>query len=241
MILLGVNIDHVATLRQARGTRYPSPVEAALVAETAGADLITLHLREDRRHIQDADVVAMRQVVKTRVNLEMAMTEEMLANALAVKPEDVCLVPEKREEVTTEGGLDAIGHFDDVRRYTRSLLDAGIRVSIFIDPERAQIQRAWDAGARVVELHTGAYADAHDAAARDGELARIRDAAAFAAELGMVVNAGHGLNYHNVQPIAAIPQIAELNIGHAIVAQALFVGFAEAVKEMKALMVAARG
>lgn len=241
MILLGVNIDHVATLRQARGTRYPSPVEAALVAETAGADLITLHLREDRRHIQDADVVAMRQVVKTRVNLEMAMTEEMLANALAVKPEDVCLVPEKREEVTTEGGLDAIGHFDDVRRYTRSLLDAGIRVSIFIDPERAQIQRAWDAGARVVELHTGAYADAHDAAARDAELARIRDAAAFAAELGMVVNAGHGLNYHNVQPIAAIPQIAELNIGHAIVAQALFVGFAEAVKEMKALMVAARG
>ncbi|KMN33122.1 pyridoxine 5'-phosphate synthase [Chromobacterium sp. LK1] len=241
MILLGVNIDHVATLRQARGTRYPSPVEAALVAETAGADLITLHLREDRRHIQDADVVAMRQVVKTRVNLEMAMTEEMLANALAVKPEDVCLVPEKREEVTTEGGLDAIGHFDDVRRYTRSLLDAGIRVSIFIDPERAQIQRAWDAGARVVELHTGAYADAHDAAAREAELARIRDAAAFAAELGMVVNAGHGLNYHNVQPIAAIPQIAELNIGHAIVAQALFVGFAEAVKEMKALMVAARG
>ena len=231
MILLGVNIDHVATLRQARGTRYPSPVEAALVAETAGADLITLHLREDRRHIQDADVVAMRQVVKTRVNLEMAMTEEMLANALAVKPEDVCLVPEKREEVTTEGGLDAIGHFDDVRRYTRSLLDAGIRVSIFIDPERAQIQRAWDAGARVVELHTGAYADAHDAAAREAELARIRDAAAFAAELGMVVNAGHGLNYHNVQPIAAIPQIAELNIGHAIVAQALFVGFAEAVKK----------
>ncbi|OQS44509.1 pyridoxine 5'-phosphate synthase [Chromobacterium haemolyticum] len=241
MILLGVNIDHVATLRQARGTRYPSPVEAALVAETAGADLITLHLREDRRHIQDADVVAMRQVVKTRVNLEMAMTEEMLAYALAVKPEDVCLVPEKREEVTTEGGLDAIGHFDDVRCYTRSLLDAGIRVSIFIDPERAQIQRAMGAGARVVELHTGAYADAHDAAARDAELARIRDAAAFAAELGMVVNAGHGLNYHNVQPIAAIPQIAELNIGHAIVAQALFVGFAAAVKEMKALMVAARG
>ncbi|NHR07084.1 pyridoxine 5'-phosphate synthase [Chromobacterium haemolyticum] len=241
MILLGVNIDHVATLRQARGTRYPSPVEAALVAETAGADLITLHLREDRRHIQDADVVAMRQTVKTRVNLEMAMTEEMLANALAVKPEDVCLVPEKREEVTTEGGLDAIGHFADVSRYTRSLLDAGIRVSIFIDPDRAQIQRAWDAGARVVELHTGAYADAHDAAARDAELARIRDAAVFAAELGMVVNAGHGLNYHNVQPIAAIPQIAELNIGHAIVAQALFVGFAEAVKEMKALMAAARG
>lgn len=241
MILLGVNIDHVATLRQARGTRYPSPVEAALVAETAGADLITLHLREDRRHIQDADVVAMRQTVKTRVNLEMAMTEEMLANALAVKPEDVCLVPEKREEVTTEGGLDAIGHFADVSRYTRSLQEAGIRVSIFIDPDRAQIQRAWDAGARVVELHTGAYADAHDAAARDAELARIRDAAVFAAELGMVVNAGHGLNYHNVQPIAAIPQIAELNIGHAIVAQALFVGFSEAVKEMKALMAAARG
>ncbi len=240
MILLGVNIDHVATLRQARGTRYPSPVEAALVAETAGADLITLHLREDRRHIQDADVVAMRQTIKTRMNLEMAMTPEMLANALAVKPEDVCLVPEKREEVTTEGGLDVLTHFDDVRRYTQALNEAGIRVSIFIDPDAAQIRKAHEAGARVIELHTGAYADAVHAAERDKELARIRDAAAFGAGLGMVVNAGHGLNYHNVKPVAAIPEIAELNIGHAIVGHALFVGFSEAVREMKALMVEGR-
>ncbi|PXX48230.1 MULTISPECIES: pyridoxine 5'-phosphate synthase [Aquitalea] len=240
MILLGVNIDHVATLRQARGTRYPSPIEAALVAETAGADLITLHLREDRRHIQDADVVAMRQVIKTRMNLEMAMTPEMLANALAVAPEDVCLVPEKREEVTTEGGLDVLGHYADVCHYTETLQQAGIRVSIFIDPDRAQISKAYEAGARVIELHTGAYADAIHAAEREAELARIRGAAAFAAELGMVVNAGHGLNYHNVKPIAAIPQITELNIGHAIIGQAVFVGLDRAVRDMKALMQQAR-
>ncbi|OHX14766.1 pyridoxine 5'-phosphate synthase [Chromobacterium sphagni] len=240
MILLGVNIDHVATLREARGTRYPSPVEAALVAESSGADLITLHLREDRRHIQDSDVKAMRPVLKTRMNLEMAMTPEMLAHALQVAPEDVCLVPEKREEVTTEGGLDVIGHFDEVRHYTGKLSEAGARVSIFIDPDRAQIQKAFEAGARVIELHTGAYADAPHAALREAELARIRDAAEFGARLGMVVNAGHGLNYHNVKPIAAIAQIAELNIGHAIVAHALFVGFPQAVREMKALMIEGR-
>ncbi|WP_024302340.1 pyridoxine 5'-phosphate synthase [Pseudogulbenkiania sp. MAI-1] len=240
MILLGVNIDHVATLRQARGTRYPSPVEAALVAETAGADLITLHLREDRRHIQDADVVAMRQVIKTRMNLEMALTEEMLANALAVKPDDVCLVPEKREEITTEGGLDVIRHFDQVRDYTQALTEAGIRVSLFIDPDNQQIEAARDAGARVIELHTGAYADAVHQAERERELARVREAAVFAAHLGFVVNAGHGLSYHNVKPVAAIAEIAELNIGHAIVSQALFVGFPEAVRSMKALMIEGR-
>lgn len=240
MILLGINIDHVATLRQARGTRYPSPIEAALVAETAGADLITLHLREDRRHIQDADVVAMKQVIKTRMNLEMALTEEMLENALKVMPEDVCLVPEKREEVTTEGGLDVIRYFDEVKRFTQILSDAGIRVSLFIDADRAQIEAAFDAGARVIELHTGAYADAHSAEVRQAELTRIREAAVYAAHLGFTVNAGHGLSYHNVKPVAAIREIAELNIGHAIVSQALFVGFATAVQEMKALMREAR-
>lgn len=241
MILLGVNIDHVATLRQARGTRFPSPIEAALVAESSGADLITLHLREDRRHIQDHDVDAMRATIKTRMNLEMALTDEMLANALRVKPEDVCLVPEKREEVTTEGGLDVIRYFDQVREFTRLMTEAGIRVSIFIDPDREQIQAAWDAGARVIELHTGAYAHAdfkHEEQA--AELARIRDAAVFGAHLGMVVNAGHGLNYHNVKPIAAIQEIAELNIGHALVSHALMVGFANAVREMKALMIEGR-
>ncbi|MCP9760357.1 pyridoxine 5'-phosphate synthase [Aquitalea sp. S1-19] len=239
-MLLGINIDHVATLRQARGTRYPSPIEAALVAETAGADLITLHLREDRRHIQDADVVAMKQVIKTRMNLEMALTEEMLENALKVMPEDVCLVPEKREEVTTEGGLDVIRYFDEVKRFTQILSDAGIRVSLFIDADRAQIEAAFDAGARVIELHTGAYADAHSAEVRQAELTRIREAAVYAAHLGFTVNAGHGLSYHNVKPVAAIREIAELNIGHAIVSQALFVGFAAAVQEMKALMREAR-
>ncbi|CUA86292.1 MULTISPECIES: pyridoxine 5'-phosphate synthase [Gulbenkiania] len=240
MILLGVNIDHVATLRQARGTRYPSPVEAALVAETAGADLITLHLREDRRHIQDADVFAMRQVIKTRMNLEMALTEEMLENALRVRPDDVCLVPEKREEVTTEGGLDVIRYFDQVRDFTRILQQAGIRVSLFIDADRQQIEAGRDAGAGVIELHTGAYADAPHAGEQGRELARIREAAVFASHLGFVVNAGHGLNYHNVKPVAAIAEITELNIGHAIVAQALFTGFEGAVREMKALMLEGR-
>lgn len=236
MILLGVNIDHVATLRQARGTRYPSPIEAALVAESAGADLITLHLREDRRHIQDEDVRMMKQVIKTRMNLEMALTQEMLDNALVVMPEDVCLVPEKREEITTEGGLDVLRYFDSVRDFTKALTDAGIRVSIFIDPDTRQIEAARDAGAGVIELHTGRYADAEHPAARESELDRIREAAEFGAQLGLVVNAGHGLSYHNVKPIAAIPEITELNIGHAIVSHALFVGFPEAVRQMRALM-----
>ncbi len=240
MILLGVNIDHVATLRNARGTRYPSPIEAALVAETAGADLITLHLREDRRHIRDADVIAMKSVIKTRMNLEMALTDEMLANALAVKPDDVCLVPEKREEITTEGGLDVIRYFDRVRDFTRALRAAGIRVSLFIDPDRRQIQAASDAGATVIELHTGAYADAESHEAQQAELERVRDAAAFGDSIGLIVNAGHGLSYHNVKPVAAIPEIRELNIGHAIVSQALFTGFADAVRDMKALMIDAR-
>jgi len=240
MIELGVNIDHVATLRQARGTRYPSPVQAALIAETAGADAITLHLREDRRHIQDTDVVLLRDLLTTRMNLESAVTEEMLAFALRVKPHDVCLVPEKRLELTTEGGLDVAGQLDRVTRACDRLSAAGIRVSLFIDPERTQVEAARQAGAPVVEIHTGTYADAQAASAVETELERVRDAAAYASGIGLKVNAGHGLHYHNVHAIAAIPQIAELNIGHAIVAHALFVGFAEAVREMKALMQQAR-
>jgi pyridoxine 5-phosphate synthase len=240
MIELGVNIDHVATLRQARGTRYPSPAQAALIAESAGADVITLHLREDRRHIQDADVVLLRDLIATRMNLESAVTEEMLAFALRIKPHDVCLVPEKRSELTTEGGLDVAGQLDRVTRACNRLNAAGIRVSLFIDPERTQIEAARQAGAPVIEIHTGAYADAHAASEVETELERIRDAAAYASDIGLKVNAGHGLHYHNVRAVAAIPQIAELNIGHAIVAHALFVGFAEAVREMKALMQQAR-
>jgi len=240
MIELGVNIDHVATLRQARGTRYPSPVQAALIAETAGADAITLHLREDRRHIQDTDVVLLRDLLTTRMNLESAVTEEMLAFALRVKPHDVCLVPEKRLELTTEGGLDVAGQLDRVTRACDRLSAAGIRVSLFIDPERTQVEAARQAGAPVVEIHTGTYADARAASAVETELERVRDAAAYASVIGLKVNAGHGLHYHNVHAIAAIPQITELNIGHAIVAHALFVGFAEAVREMKALMQQAR-
>ena len=240
MIELGVNIDHVATLRQARGTRYPSPVQAALIAETAGADAITLHLREDRRHIQDTDVVLLRELLATRMNLESAVTEEMLAFALRVKPHDVCLVPEKRLELTTEGGLDVAGQLDRVTRACDRLSAAGIRVSLFIDPERTQVEAARRAGAPVVEIHTGTYADAQAASAVETELERVRDAAAYASGIGLKVNAGHGLHYHNVHAIAAIPQITELNIGHAIVAHALFVGFAEAVREMKALMQQAR-
>ena len=209
-MLLGVNIDHVATLRNARGAPYPSPLEAALVAETHGADLITLHLREDRRHIRDADVSAIRQAVKTRLNLEMAMTEEMLQNALAVAPQDVCIVPEKREEITTEGGLDVLAQQEKVRRYTGTLQQAGIRVSLFVAPDAAQIQAARDAGARVVELHTGAYADAATPEARAAELEKIRTAAALAERLGITVNAGHGLTIQNVAPIARIPQIVGL-------------------------------
>lgn len=238
-IYLGVNIDHIATLRQARKTRYPSLVEAALMAETAGADSITLHLREDRRHIQDADVAILRQVLKTKMNLEMAVTEEMLGIACATQPQDVCLVPEKREELTTEGGLDVLGQLPKIQSACSRLGGAGIRVSLFIDPETAQLDAAREAGAPVVEIHTGAYADAITDAARIVEFERIRKAVAYGQGIGLTVNAGHGLTYHNVQPIAALPGIHELNIGHAIVAQALFVGWKEAVSDMKRLMVEA--
>ena len=239
MIELGVNIDHIATLRQVRVTRYPSPLQAALIAETAGADAITLHLREDRRHIQDVDVELLRQALTTRMNLETAISDEMLGIALRVRPHDVCLVPERRAELTTEGGLDVTGHFERVRNACTALRDAGIRVSLFIAPDAEQIEAAHAAGAPVVEIHTGAYAEA-DADQAEAELARIRESARRAAGRGLKVNAGHGLHYHNVQPIAAIPELAELNIGHAIVAHALFVGLEQAVREMKALMREAR-
>jgi pyridoxine 5-phosphate synthase len=238
--LLGVNIDHVATLRQARGTRYPSPVEAALAAEAAGADYITLHLREDRRHIQDKDVEDLRRLLKTRMNLEAAVTPEMIAFARRVKPHDVCLVPEKRAELTTEGGLDVTGNLGRIQRACQDLGGAGIRVSLFIDADFNQIDAALEAGAPLVELHTGCYAEAEAGEGRDRELGKIRAAASYASGKGLHVNAGHGLNYDNVQPIVAIPQIRELNIGHAIVAHAVFVGLAQAVHEMKALMNSAR-
>lgn len=239
MIHLGVNIDHVATLRQQRGTRYPSPVQAALMAESAGADSITLHLREDRRHIQDQDVEILRPALQTRMNLEMAVTDEMIGIALRLKPQDVCLVPEKREERTTEGGLDVVAHFERIKQACSALAAAGIRVSLFIAPEKAQIDAAKAAGAPVVEIHTGHFADAELDAEQEAEFVRIRQAVEHGVALGLRVNAGHGLHYHNVQKIAAIPGIYELNIGHAIVAQALFVGWERAVAEMKALMVAA--
>ena len=232
-MLLGVNIDHVATLRNARGTRYPSPLEAALVAETHGADLITLHLREDRRHIKDADVFAIKQAIRTRMNLEMALTTEMLDNALQVQPEDVCIVPEKRQEVTTEGGLDVLAQQQTVAEFTQRLNTAGIRVSLFIDADEQQIKAARDVGAQAIELHTGAYADATSHAARQNELLRLEEAAYFASELGLVVNAGHGLTIHNVAPVARILPIRELNIGHALIAQAMFLGLPEAIRQMK--------
>ncbi|MDR2874346.1 MAG: pyridoxine 5'-phosphate synthase [Methylobacillus sp.] len=238
-IKLGVNIDHVATLRQARGTSYPSVAQAALQAEQSGADLITLHLREDRRHIQDADVHMLRGILQTRMNLEMAVTDEMIAIALQVKPQDVCLVPERREELTTEGGLDVVRHFDKVKNACEQLGAAGIRVSLFINADPAQLDASKAAGAPVVELHTGGYADAEDERARADELHRVQNAVAHGVALGLHVNAGHGLHYHNVCQIAAIPGVEELNIGHAIVAHALFVGWGEAVREMKNLMVAA--
>jgi len=241
MIKLGVNIDHVATLRQQRGTRYPSPVQAALAAEFAGADLITLHLREDRRHIHDQDVEILRPILQTRMNLEMAITDEMIAIARRIKPHDACLVPEKRAELTTEGGLDVVGHFESVRDACAMLGGAGIRVSLFIDADKVQLAASRDAGAPVVEIHTGRFADAETEAERAQELERIREAVAYGLQIGLQVNAGHGLHYHNVQDIAAIPGIGELNIGHAIVAHALFVGWENAVREMKALMVAAAG
>ena len=226
-MLLGVNIDHVATLRNARGTRYPSPLEAALVAETHGADLITLHLREDRRHIKDADVFAIKQAIRTR------MTTEMLDNALQVQPEDVCIVPEKRQEVTTEGGLDVLAQQQTVAEFTQRLNAAGIRVSLFIDADEQQIKAARDVGAQAIELHTGAYADATSHTVRQNELLRLEEAAYFASELGLVVNAGHGLTIHNVAPVARILPIRELNIGHALIAQAMFLGLPEAIRQMK--------
>jgi len=240
MTLLGVNIDHVATLRQARGTRYPSPIEAALVAESAGADYITLHLREDRRHIQDKDVMVLREALKTRMNLESAVTDAMIAFAVRIRPHDVCLVPEKRVELTTEGGLDVRNNVQRVRDAVRQLTAAGIRVSLFIDADRAQIDAAHETGAPVIELHTGRYADADTLGNQSVELEKIRVAAHYAAGKGLYVNAGHGLDYHNVQAIAAITEIRELNIGHAIVAHAVMVGFAAAVREMKQLIGRAR-
>lgn len=240
MIELGVNIDHVATLRQARGTTYPDPVEAALIAESAGADAITLHLREDRRHIQDRDVEILRDRLTTRMNLESAVTDEMIGIALRIKPHDICLVPERREELTTEGGLDVVKHFDQVQCACRKLAQAGIRVSLFINADPLQIDAAARASAPVIEIHTGGYADAHTSQAQAEQFAAIQKAVDLGIALGLKVNAGHGLHYGNVQAIAAIPGISELNIGHAIVARAIFTGFKQAVQEMKQLMLAAR-
>jgi pyridoxine 5-phosphate synthase len=236
---LGINIDHVATLRNARGTTYPDPLRAARLAEEAGADLITLHLREDRRHIKDADLMALRPLIKTRMNLECAVTPEMINIACQVKPHDVCLVPEKREEVTTEGGLDVLGHYAAVEAAIKQLKSAGIRVSLFIDPDEKQIQAARDVGATVVELHTGRYADV-SGKEQIKELERLKKAAQYAVSVGLRVNAGHGLHEGNVMPIAAISDLSELNIGHAIVAEALFKGWQNAIMDMKALMVKGR-
>ena len=236
---LGINIDHVATLRNARGTAYPDPIKAAQLAEEAGADLITLHLREDRRHIKDTDLLVLRPLIKTRMNLECAVTPEMINIACKVKPHDVCLVPEKREEVTTEGGLDIVRYFEAVKAATKQLQEAGIRVSLFIDPEEKQIQAAKDVGATVVELHTGRYADL-SGADQMTELERIRKAAQFGKSIGLRVNAGHGLHEGNVTPVAAIAELSELNIGHAIVAEALFKGWQKAITDMKALMIQGR-
>ena len=238
-ILLGVNVDHVATLRQARGTRYPDPVQAAFVAEAAGADLITIHLREDRRHIQERDVEILRSTLDTRMNLEMAVTEDMLAFAERLLPEDVCLVPERREELTTEGGLDVAGQPARIREACARLAAAGVRTSLFIDPDPVQIDAAAEAGAPVIEIHTGRFAEERGRV-RDEELARIRTAADWGAERGLVVNAGHGLGYHNVSDIARIEPIRELNIGHAIISRAVFSGLDRAVRDMRSLMDAAR-
>ncbi len=238
-IFLGVNIDHVATLRQARGTTYPRPAEAAYVAEHAGADSITVHLREDRRHIQDYDLEQINEVLSTHMNLEMAVTDEMVAIATRIRPADVCLVPEKREELTTEGGLDVAGQVGKVRAACEAMAAAGIRVSLFIDPEHTQLDAALAAGAPVVELHTGRYADT-DGDEQAQELERLVDAARYGHGLGLIINAGHGLHYQNVKPIARIAEVVELNIGHAIVARAVFDGLGPAVTEMKRLMLEAR-
>ena len=236
MIKLGINIDHVATLRQARGTKYPSVVEAALRAEQAGADSITLHLREDRRHMQDEDIFAIRPLLQTKMNLELAATDEMIAIASRVKPQDVCIVPERREERTTEGGLNLKESYDHLYRATQNLTEQGSRVSLFIAPDLKDIDLAKKMGAPVIEIHTGSYADAEDEVTKQKEFKRVKVAAEHALSLGLVVNAGHGLHYHNVNLIAAIPGIEELNIGHAIVAHALFVGWDNAIREMKLLL-----
>ena len=238
MIKLGLNIDHVATLRQVRGSRYPNVVRAALICEDAGVDAITLHLREDRRHIQDADVATLRGMLQTRMNLECAVTDEMINLALRTKPHDICLVPEKREELTTEGGLDVVKYFEQVKRATQRCTDAGIRVSLFIDADEKQLDAAKNAGAPVIEIHTGKYGDADSIPEREAELERIHRAALYGHSLGLQVNAGHGLNYHNVRPIVAIPHIEELNIGHSVISEAVFIGLEQAVKNMKALLVA---
>ncbi|GAA0342190.1 pyridoxine 5'-phosphate synthase [Bowmanella denitrificans] len=239
-ILLGVNIDHVATLRNARGTAYPDPVHAAEIAERAGADGITIHLREDRRHIIDRDVEILRQTLQTRMNLEMAVTEEMLLIASRIRPEFCCLVPEKREELTTEGGLDVAGNLEKIRLACGRLAAEGILVSLFIDADKAQIDAAKQSGAPYIELHTGAYAEARNEHEQQQELAKIAEGARYAHSLGLKVNAGHGLTYHNVKPIAAIPEMFELNIGHAIVGRAVFDGLPKAVADMKRLMLEAR-
>lgn len=240
IISLGVNIDHVATLRQARGTRYPDVIQAALLAEQAGADGITAHLREDRRHIQDRDIELLQERLNTRLNLEMAVTDEMVAIARRVKPGASCLVPERREELTTEGGLDVAGHFDKVYAAVQGLVEVGIEVSLFIDAEPRQIEAAAKTGAPVIELHTGHYADAQDGQSLATELAKIREATRLAGSFGLKVNAGHGLNYHNVEAICHIPSIRELNIGHSIVARAVFTGLERAVSDLKAIMRQAR-
>ena len=239
-ILLGVNIDHIATLRQARGTLYPEPVQAALVAEQAGADGITAHLREDRRHIQDRDIFLLKDMLHTRLNMEMAVTDEMVGIAVKVQPYACCLVPEKREELTTEGGLDVSGNLNRMQWACDKLRGAGVEVSLFIDPDEAQIDAAVKAGAPVVELHTGCYAEAKHPAQQTEELARIRKAAHYAHNAGLKVNAGHGLNFYNVEAICAIPEIIELNIGHSIIAQALFTGLTQTVIDLKQLMRQAR-
>lgn len=233
---LGVNIDHVATLRQARGTRYPDPVQAAMEAEQAGADGVTLHLREDRRHIQERDVALLSEIVLTKMNLEMAVTEEMLVLAERYRPKDCCLVPERREELTTEGGLDVAGQLERIAEACTRLREAGIRVSLFIDADPRQVEAAVRATAPVIELHTGHFADASEEAARHGEFQRIIEAVEQGRGAGLQVNAGHGLNYQNVAAVAGIPGVAELNIGHAIAARALFTGMQPAVREMKRLM-----
>ncbi len=239
-ILLGVNIDHVATLRQARGTRYPDPIQAAIEVEQAGADAITLHLREDRRHIQDRDVEMLKDILLTRMNLEMAVTDEMLSIAEKIEPEECCLVPERREELTTEGGLEIVAQKTRIKEACERLAEAGVRVSLFIDADCAQIEAAKEVGAPVIEIHTGHYADATTAKAREIEYVRIQKAVSFGASIGLRVNAGHGLNYQNVKPIAALAEIKELNIGHAIIARALFTGLQAAVIEMRNLMASAR-